>query len=59
MVLAFLPPGRDEEVKGPTQLQLQPYPGPLKYQYLTAWLTMAASELGYACSLSTLVVVKF
>ncbi|KAL0020067.1 hypothetical protein WJX79_001481 [Trebouxia sp. C0005] len=46
VVLAFLPPGRDEEVKGPTQLQLQPYPGPLKYQYLTAWLTMAASELG-------------
>ena len=58
MVLAFLPPGRDEEVKGPTQLQLQPYPGPLKYQYLTAWLTMAASELGYACSLPTLLVVK-
>ncbi|KAL0035526.1 hypothetical protein WJX77_010582 [Trebouxia sp. C0004] len=46
VVLAFLPPGRDEEVKGPTQLQLQPYPGPLKYQYLSAWLTMAASELG-------------
>lgn len=46
VVLAFLPPGRDEEVTGPTQLQLQPYPGPLKYQYLTAWLTMAASELG-------------
>lgn len=45
VVLAYLPPGTEGEAKGPTQLQLQPYPGPIKYPYLAGWLTMAAQEL--------------
>ena len=45
VVLAYLPPGQ-EESSGKNQLSLQKYPGPLKYQYLAAWVTMAASELG-------------
>lgn len=48
VVLAFLPPGAETEAggaTGPTQLQLQPYPGPLKYPFLAGWLTMAAQEL--------------
>ena len=49
VVLAHLPPGAAEGAAegaaGPTQLQLQPYPGPLKYPFLAGWLTMAAQEL--------------
>ncbi|KAL3137374.1 hypothetical protein ABBQ32_006902 [Trebouxia sp. C0010 RCD-2024] len=45
VVLAYLPPGAQEGATGPTQLQLQPYPGPLKYPFLAGWLTMAAQEL--------------
>ncbi|KAL3148687.1 hypothetical protein ABBQ38_014102 [Trebouxia sp. C0009 RCD-2024] len=45
VVLAYLPPGAEEGATGPTQLQLQPYPGPLKYPFLAGWLTMAAQEL--------------
>ena len=47
MVLAYLSPNAEGLSKASTQqLQLQPYPGPIKYQFLSAWLTMAAQELG-------------
>lgn len=48
VVLAYIPPGEasgEATPEGATKLQLQPFPGPLKYAYLAGWLTMAAQEL--------------
>ena len=48
VVLAYIPPGEESgeaSPQGATKLQLQPFPGPLKYAYLAGWLTMAAQEL--------------
>ena len=45
VVLAHLPPDTAEGATGPPQLQLQLYPGPLKYPFMAAWLTMAAQQL--------------
>lgn len=45
MVLAYMLPDDPVVADGPTKLQLQPFPGPLKYPYLAGWLTMAAQEL--------------